>query len=467
VTLIERDLKLGEALQEESDLQVITGSGTCPKLLTEVKAPEMDMVIAVTNSDEANLLSCWLITQLHQEANPDHPAPILYARVRNSSLERYVKNNKSLGIDYIVNPERLCVDKIIERLTYNHLVDTLTFEKGLLNLYGVKIPPSSPVVGQPLYALTQGKDITIAAMSKHQSAETIIPSKDDKIEAYMDIYFCSTRHSFPKIYRELCGAPTQTTKVYVAGASELGVEIAHRLAEHNSEELTSDYEGATEPTDKRFDVSLFDDDEALIEQMEQGDRRGIVGYFCDKLSDLSALQEYTITEADVMISCSDDPADNLVSALLAKELGFQRAVVLTNNERHHAVIREIGFEVAMSPRQIAVVELSQKINSDLSIAFQSLTGAEEIEVREFYVGSDNPFIGKTLADLSQSDKWPDQGALVAAILRASEAVMLSGGTEILELDRLFIISHTKQFKQIESLFEPKRQGRRFWQRREG
>lgn len=471
ITMIEKDPEIIKKMSDQGDIQLIQGSGTCPNTLEEARAHEMDMVIAVTNSDEVNIMSCWITRQLieahraKQEEGEERPEVTFYARVRNPSLERYVRGNQDLGISHVINPERLCVDKIVERLTYNNLIETLTFERGLINLYGVKIVEGAPAANQDLFTLTEGKDLTIAAMSKDMSPETIIPSKDDVIEVNDDIYFCASRGSFPRIYRQLCGAPSDKTTVYVAGASSIGLEIARKLASHGEEEgeVVAD-ESATERTDKRFKVHVFDANEALIEQIEQEDPDGQISYFCDKLSDLSELRNHSVKPQDVLITCSDDAEENFVGALLARKLGFKRIMIIANNERHHEVIREQGLEVVKNPRQIAVVELSQKINSDLTIAFQTLSGAEDTEVREFIVNSDNPFIGKTLAELSASSDWPDRGALVASIMRGSYAIMLSGATDIRDGDRLFVISHVQHFKKIEGLFEPKRSGLRLWPR---
>jgi len=470
ITMIERDPEIIKRMSDQGDIQLIQGSGTCPHTLEEARAHEMDMVIAVTDSDEVNIMSCWLVRQLvdAQDAqSPDEPPRelSLYARVRNPSLERYVRNNKALGISHVINPERLCVDKIVERLTYNNLIETLTFERGLINLYGVKIVEGAPAVNKDLLTLTEGKDLTIAAMSKDMSPETIIPSKDDVIEANDDIYFCASRDSFPRIYRQLCGSPSDKTTVYIAGASKIGLEIARRLAANGEEELEPrDEEGATEKTDMRFKVFVFDSDEEKIEQIEQSDPDGDINYFCDTLSDLGELQSHSIKPQDVIITCSEDAEENIVGSLLARKLGFKRIMIIANNERHHEVIREQGLEVVKNPRQIAVIELSQKINSDLTVAFQTLSGAEDTEVREFIVTADNPFIGKTLAELSASDDWPEQGALVASIMRGTCAILLSGQTDIRDGDRLFVISHVKHFNKIEGLFEPKRSGLRLWPR---
>lgn len=470
ITMIEKDPEIIKKMSNQGDIQLIQGSGTCPITLEEARAHEMDMVIAVTNSDEVNIMSCWLIRQLIEahrktdEASDDLPNVTFYARVRSPSLERYVRGNLALGISHVINPERLCVDKIVERLTYNNLIETLTFERGLINLYGVKIVADAPAANQDLFTLTEGKDLTIAAMSKDMSPETIIPSKDDVIEVNDDIYFCASRDRFPRIYRQLCGSPTDKTTVYIAGASKIGLEIARKLASNEGEEDLLEDESATEKTDMRFKVHVFDANETLIEQIEQEDQEGRINYFCDKLSDLSELHSHSIKPQDVIITCSDDAEENIVGALLARKLGFKRIMIIANNERHHEVIREQGLEVVKNPRQIAVVELSQKINSDLTIAFQTLSGAEDTEVREFIVNSDNPFIGKTLAQLSASDDWPNRGALVASIMRGSCAIMLSGATDIRDGDRLFVISHVQHFKKIEGLFEPKRSGLRLWPR---
>lgn len=450
VTLIERDAGVTGEIDGASDLTVLVGHGTCPDTLRAADAVHQDMIIAVTDSDEVNLLACWMVRKMRdtedarrlRDGEDPLPAALMYARVRSQSLARSVRGSE-MDVDVLINPEQICVAKVIEIINYHHLIDTLSFEQGRIKLYGIKLPDTSPALNQDLVTFAQGRALTIAAMTKFRTSDTVIPASTALLEAGDDIYVCATPERFPELYRGLVASAEGRATVYVAGASKIGISLAQAIAREG------------------FKVYLFDGDEGVMAEMEANDPEGLVSYFRDKLSDLAELRAYKPREHDVLITTSDDSEENFVCALLARQLGFKRTLVITNNERYHSVIRELGLEVVLSPRQMAVNELSQSIINTLSIASHTLSGTKDVEVREFRVTPDNPYVRRRVRDLNESAKWPRGEALIAAIMRNGEGLMPSGETEILEGDLLFIISYSRHFSSIDAVFE-RRRGWRLW-----
>lgn len=438
IIMIEQDPELAKSVNDQHEFTVITGSGTCPEVLIAAEIFDSEMFFAVTDSDEVNLLSCLVAKKLIDqrsvsEAQYDSDtSPVRYARVRNISLQHMVSD--VIEIDVIINPEMMCAERIVELIKYHQLIDSLSFEAGLLKLYGIKLPPESRAINRSLREYTANTQLTIAALRKERSSEVIIPQADEILQEGDDIYISATVNDFDQIYREIVPTSIKSPHVFIAGASRVGKLIAHKLSEQN------------------ITLTIFDPRDDVIEKYERERGAETLTFLKGSITDAEFLKREKIGNADTLITCSDDDEENLVCAILAKHFGCQRVLMVNNRSHYTDIIHNLGFEVVFSPRQLAVNELMQRMVNTLSIASHILSGSEDVEIREFKVTQESPCIGLQVSQLNQF-KWPKENALIASILRNRKAIMPSGNTVIERDDLLFIISHHEHFETIEKIFE--------------
>ena len=447
ITVIEQSAELVDSLDEQNEFTCILGSGSCPKTLGQFSMKKVKMFFAVTQSDEVNLMACMVFDQLMKtwraeqgdELTEWYP-PVTYARVRNQDLEEIA--HPTIPINFIINPERSCAEKLIEILHYQQLVDSIPFEQGRLKLYGIKVPQDSEVVDRSLREYTANTNLTIAAIRKAGSTAVIIPKADEIINAGDDLYIGSNLLGLQEIYRRIVPVEVRSPHVVIAGASRVGMFIAKTLSR------------------RRLTLTIFDPRDSLMTELEKEFGADHMTFLTGDLTDRDFLNSEGIADADTIITCSDDDEENLVCALLSQRLGCKRALVVTNRIHYSEVIRSLGLEAVLSPRQVAVNELMQRQVNTRSKASHTLAGSEDVEVREFVVTAESQCAGALVSQLSDF-KWPIGEALIASILRENQSIMPSGDTRLELGDMLFIVSKSENFDEIEKMFE-RRSSWRFW-----
>jgi trk system potassium uptake protein len=442
ITLIEQDAHTASELDESNEFTVVHGSGTCPNILQSVGIYDAHMLFAVTDSDEVNLLACFIADKLCEDRDKTKSKRSLlkYARVRNEYLQNMITD--VIPIDVLINPEQICAEKMVELIRYSQLVDSLPFEDGKLKLYGIKLPTNSPLIGQSLREYTASAHLTIVAIRTVGFSEIHIPKADHILKTDDEVYLCCTAIGLHNIYKNLVPEPVGVPHVYIAGASRVGIFLAQELTKQN------------------FQVTWFDPDAELMQDYSEADWTANVTCLVGSLTDQEFLISEKIAQADTLITCSNDNEENLVCAIISERLGCDRVLVVNDRPEYASIIRSLGFEAVLSPRQVAVNELTQRVINTLSLASHTLSGSEDVEIREFQVKEDSRCVDAPIHTLGDF-KWPVGKALIASILRKNKTIMPSGDTIIKADDLLFIIAKSEYFEAIETLFEPYKSWR-FW-----
>ena len=424
VILIDNNQERVKQAMENFDIQVLQGSGSSPALLKEAGIASAEMVIAVTASDETNMIACLI-------AKADSPASVKIARVRN--LEYYnltsVLNRDILGIDLAINPERECAEYLHKLLLTPSAKGICDFADGKIRLVGFHVPGNCKLTGQELQHLTAlqpSNGALVAAIERNE--RLIIPRGSTSLKPEDFIWISTTPDKVQEILG-LFGKPTQPSKrIFISGGAQEGFLLAQLCEATNMEVklLETDYDRCTE----------------LAQQLDK-----TVILHGDPL-DQDLLYNENIEDVDAFIALSEDDDQNIVAGLLAKRMGVPKVITLLDKSIYANVVPVIGVDSVISKRMLAVNRILQfirrgKVHSDTPLT-------ENTEAIEFEALETSEIVGRPLSKLSMPE-----GSIVGGIVRRGQAIIPQGDTMIEPDDRVIIFAKKRVIPRIENLFTVK------------
>ncbi|AZI14950.1 Trk system potassium transporter TrkA [Avibacterium paragallinarum] len=428
ITLVDNEAERLLALQDKHDLRVVNGSASSPKVLREAGAADADLVVAVTNSDEANMIACQVAYTLFN-------VPTKIARIRSADYLR--EKNKLfqpdvIPIDHIISPEKLVTDEIVRLIDYPGALQVSHFAGGLISIVVVKAYYGGPLVG---YALSVLKDhlphIDCRVVSILRQDKIIRPQGSTIIEAGDEVTFiCATIH-IKAIMSELQRLEKPYKRIMIIGGGNIGSGVAKRLEDHCSVKLIErNPERAT----------------ALAERLSK------TLVFCGDASDQSLLFEEHIENVDVFLSLTSDDEANIMSALLAKRLGAKKAMVLIQRMAYINLLQGGTLDIVVSPQQPTISALLGHIRKgDIGDVVSLRHGeAEALEIIVHGESHSSNVIERKISDI----KLPPT-VTIGAILRDEEIIIARKNVVIKANDHIVVyISDKKHLPEVEKLFQP-------------
>jgi len=419
VVLIEKNAQALRRVAENLDVQVIEGSGSSPAVLEQAGIEEADILLAVTNSDETNLVASLF-------ANILSPATIKLARIRS---EEYLAHAATLSeppysIDVVINPEAEAVKTIERLLEVPGAVDIGEFAEGRIKVIGVRLDADSPVAGSRLIDLrkkTGNKKILVAAINRNE--ELIIPSGKDKILEGDVIYFVSEKDDIWDVLKIFGKRAEPIKKVLIVGGGNLGTKLAKALERHSihTKLIEKDRDRCNKLAETLDKVVVL-----------QGDG-----------SDQQLLAEENVQSMDVVATLTQDEERNILISLLAKRMGARKTVTRISKFSYLPLVSAIGLEHVVSSRLAAVNSILQYVRRGRVLSVMALKG-EEAEVLEAIALETSDIVGKPIRQIP----FP-KGVLVVAIIRGDEVIVPTGDSDILPQDRIIIFSTRKAIPQVE------------------
>jgi trk system potassium uptake protein TrkA len=423
VVLIDRDESKLRRLERELNIMTVHGSGASAKVLEEAGIDHADLFIAVTDSDEVNLVACILSKQYEVAKR--------IARVRNEDFltPGAPLNEKALGIDLLISPDQAMTDEIIQLCNVSAAADVAEFAGGQMVLLGYIIQENNPCAGLTLQQLKEQKGsyrFVVAAIMRGE--ETIIPRGTDHIKVGDKIYVMVRREDIHAVEELFNLASRKPDLVFIIGGGNIGFKVARELESKN--------------IDVRLVESDADHCEFLTEQLENT----LVLNF-DGL-DSNVLLEEGIDRADLVISLTDSDTDNLLTSLLAKHHGAKRCITKITRPDFIPLLGKLGIDVALSPRQVAADMILRFVRRGAVVSVATLFGSEA-EVVELKVPNHPRFDGITLKELV----FP-AGAVIGGLVRDEDQVFIpSGNTALQPGDTLMIFFTEGARKSVEQFFE--------------
>jgi trk system potassium uptake protein len=423
VVLVDRDEAKLRRLERELNILGVHGSGASARVLEEAGIDKTDLFIAVTDSDEVNLVSCIISRQYNVKTR--------IARVRNEDFYSADKplSEKALGIDLLISPDQAMADEILHLSTISEAFEVAEFARGQVVLLGYVVHENNPCVGlslQNLRELQAMYHFVIVAISRNDA--TIIPRGSDRVEAGDKIYLVVRKADIPAVEPLLFNVASRAPKlVFIIGGSTIGYLVARRMEQ------------------KKIDVRLVEEDPARCEFLTGQLENAVVLNF-DGLEPHDLLEE-GIDRADLVISVTNSDTTNILSSLLAKHHGAKKCITHISRPGFIPLLGKLGIDVALSPRLVAANMILRYVRGGGTIVAVATLLGSDAEVVELRVPDRRPFRGTPLKELS----FP-QGAIIGAIVRGVEVIIPSGETRLLPNDNLVIFFTRDALQNVENFF---------------
>lgn len=427
ITLVDVDQQRLHEVQDKLDLQVVAGHCSHPEVLKRAGAEDADMVIAVTRSDEVNMMAC-------QVAYSVFNTPTKIARIRSQEYLLYkdtLFQHDNVPVDHYIAPEQLVTRNIRRLIDYPGALQVLEFASGKVSLVAVKAYYGGLLVGYALSALKEHMptvETRVAAI--YRKGKAIKPLGTTVIEADDEVFFVAATKHIRLVMNELQKLEDSYKRIMIVGGGNIGSGLAKMLENH-------------------YRVKLIERDPKRAEYLSQQLQHTVV--FTGDASDQELLAEEQIDQTDVFIAVTNDDEANIMSAMLAKRMGAQKTMVLIQRSAYVDLVQGGEIDIAISPQQATISALLTHVRrADIDNVYSLRRGAAEaIEAIAHGDKNSSKVVGRAISEL----KLPPR-TTIGAIVRGDEVIIAHDDTVIESDDHviLFLVDK-KHITEVEKLFQ--------------
>ncbi len=426
ITVVDLEPQRLRALQDRLDLRTVIGSGAHPSILVEAGIEDADLLIAVTQSDETNLVACRLASRLFN-------VPRRIARIRATD---YLANQKVLDpdgfdVDLAICPEQVLTDYIVKLIEFPEALQVLDFANGKVSLVAVRAFSGGPLVGRPLKELPRhmpGVEARIVAIFRGD--RSIVPDGDSVIEPGDEVFCLAASAHIREVMRELRRMDRPVKCVMIAGGGNIGLRLAQALERDYSVRVIEHNKGRCATLAAQLGAAL----------VLNGDT-----------TDEGLLEDENIGEMDLFVAVTNDDENNIMSSLLAKRMGARRVVSLINRRSYVDLLQSGQIDIAISPAQATIGTLLAHVRRGDIVAVHSLRrGAAE--ALEAIVHGDREACRVTDRRIDEIDL--PVGTTIGAVVRGDEVIMTHHDTVIRAEDHVIVfVTDKKTLPRVERLFQ--------------
>ncbi len=426
ITVVDQNPDLLHELQDRLDLRTVQGYAAHPEVLMQAGAEDADMILAVTNNDETNMVACQVAYTLFH-------TPTKIARVRALGFTKFPQlfSSDALPIDVLISPEQLVTDYIMRLIENPGALQVLDFAGGRVRLVAVRAYFGSPLVGNELRTLYEHMphiDARVAAIYRQDRA--IQPEGDTIIEADDEVFFIAATENIRAVMSELRKLEKPFKRLIFAGGGNIGQRLASALEKH-------------------YQVKLIERDKLRARKVAEELSNTIVLH--GDVADEDLLLEENIENTDVFCAVTNDDEANILSAMLAKRLGARKVMALINRAAYVDMVESGPIDIAISPQQATIGSLLTHIRRGDVVMVHSLRrgAAEAIEAVAHGDKISSKVVGRTIEDINLP-----KGTSIGAIVRGDLVLIAHHDSVIQSEDHviLFLVDK-RQIPEVESLFQ--------------
>lgn len=431
ITVVDTDRFRLRALQDRLDIRTIHGNASYPNILKQAGGIDADMLIAVTNSDEINMVACQISHALFR-------TPTKIARVRSPAYDGddAGKTNPLFGgktafsIDQIIRPEQLVTEAIFRLIQQPGALQVMDFAGGLVQLVAVKAYSDGALVGRELKDLRQDLpevDTRVAAIFRKD--RPILPRGDTVIETDDEVFFLAARKDIRAVVSELQKLEKPYRRILIAGGGNIGARLATSI-------------------ENQYRVKLIERGQLRCKELSEMLNRTVV--LQGDASDQDLLLEERIDDVDVFCAVTNSDEANIMSSMLAKKLGARKVMTLINNAAYVDLVQGGLVDIAVSPEQATIGSLLQLVRRGSIQAAHSLRrgAAEAIEAVAHGDERSSRVVGKKIGDIALP-----RGTTIGAIARNDEVLIAHDHIEIKHQDHVIMfLTDKRKITDIERLF---------------
>ncbi len=418
VVLVERNEERVRRIQQILDVQVVHGKGSIPSVFRNLGLASADIMIAVTDSDETNIVACLIAQALSKNI-------VRIARFRDPELRNKTGfiDKSGLHLDLVISPEEEVAKTLGLLADTPGTSDVLEFADGRVKLIGVKVESDSPMIGKRLMELPDIADEKILVAAIYRKEEVIVPRGKTGIEDGDTLFIVTLPGAVKQVIKRFGKYDEPTRRVLVSGGGRLGESVARRLSERG------------------IGTKIIEKDRKQCEYLAEVLDKVIVLY--GEGTDQRLLLDEGVRDVDMFISAADDEEENVLTALLAKRLGAKRAVSLVDTTDYIPLASTIGVDVVLSPMLSAVSTILQFVRQGRILSVSTLR-EDLVEAIEFIAMETSKIVGKPLKKLPMP-----KGALVGSIVRDDEVIIPHGDTIIEVGDRVILFARPDTIPVVE------------------
>ena len=402
ITVVDYDGQRLTQLQDRLDLRTVVGNAATPSVLRAAGAADADMIIAVTQSDHANLVACKL-------AHGVFNVPTRIARLRSEDFleDASLLLTDNFAVDYALCPEQVITDYIRRLIEFPEALQVLNFAHGRVSLVAVRAYEGGLLVGQPIknmrLHLPLETDARIAAIFRRDQA--VFPAGDTIIEAGDEVFLLAAAEHIRPVMRQLRRMATPVQRIMIAGGGNIGLRVARDL-------------------EKRYEIKVIEGRKERAELLAGQLDKALV--LLGDATDEELLEQENISEMDLFLALTNDDEDNIMSGSLAKRLGCKRVVALINRRAYAEMIEGGPIDIGISPAQVSIGTLLAHVRQGDVAEVHSLRrgAAEALEIVAHGDAKNSKVIGRRIDQVD----WPD-GVTVAALVRNFDKTMVVGQTD--------------------------------------
>jgi trk system potassium uptake protein TrkA len=426
VTVVDQSEELTRKISDTLDVKAFTGFASHPDVLARAGAEDTDMLIAVTQADEVNIVAC-------QVAHSLFGVTTKIARIRQQGyLEDKWANLYSrdhVPIDVIISPELEVANDITRRLRAPGAFDMISLADDKVKLIGVRCEDDCPVLNTPLRQLTQlFPDLNIIVVGIVRDSTPIIPTADDYMLPGDEIYLIVDSQHVVRTMAAFGHEEAEANRVVIFGGGNIGASLASQI----------------ETNYPSVNLKVIEDNKLQAELVARSLKRSVV--LQGSVLDMDILAEAHSSATETLVAVTNDDETNIMASLLAKRMGGGRAITLINRETYMPLTPSLGIDVVVSPQNITVSSILQhvrrgRIHSAHTIrdGFGEIIEAEAIETTSL--------VGIPLKDTDLPDN-----VLVGAIVRAGDVLVPRGDTIIQANDRVILFAAADAVREVEKIF---------------
>lgn len=421
ITIIDQNHQNFIRATEQLDAFVVEGHAGSLRILKEANIEKADILAAMTNSDEVNLFACQIAKKLG--------VPTTIARVRNPELTdpKFVLSKKDMGVDLIIHPEKETAETVVRLIRRSSATDVVEFENGKIQLIGIRLEETSPILRIPLKDLgVQLGNPPVRVVAINRKERTLIPGGEDVLVPGDQIFIISDPDYLTE-YLELTGkSDTRIENIMILGGGQIGQFIAKILGkEINIKIIESNAEKSQEIADILQHSLII-----------HGDG-----------TDVDLLAAEGIMDMDTFIAVTGDDENNIIATLVARHLKVPRTIALVNKVEYLPITPTIGMDAVVSKQVLTVNAVLRFIRYQKVASIATLPGVDA-EIIEYVAQENSKITRKSLKEIN----FPKNG-IVGAVLQKDKLIIPTGDTHIQGGDKVVVFTLPQALNEITKLFK--------------